>query len=404
MVKNDNALKILSLLIAIFLWLYVIGEVNPTVTQTIENIPVSLLNENTLEQRDLAIDGDVENLTVDIVVEGTRGDLNRLDRDEIKATADIFGYEKGLNHVPVQVDVPENLKLTKIKTPKLEILLEDLVSVYKEIRVNFTGKMKSGTEAGDVSVSPAEIEVKGAQNAVNSVESVQVEVNASEVTDEHRTFTAEPSAISKEGNPVYGVSLSAENIEIETVLYHTKTVTLTVDVKGRVPERYELEDISVPDEITIKGTKKALTQISSVEAESVDLSKVTASTSLAVKPKLPEGVEVSEESQNDKVEIKIRGLSTGRLKLSTADCVFNHLDENLKAHVNTAQLLVAFIGQKQLVEHADQKDFVLSVDLRGLGEGKHLVSPKVTPVTKNMKFRKITVKPRKVEVTITKES
>lgn len=404
MVKNDNVLKILSLLIAIFLWLYVIGEVNPTVTQTIENIPVSLLNENTLEQRDLAIDGDVENLTVDIVVEGSRGDLNRLDREEIKATADIFGYEKGLNHVPVQVDVPENLKLTKIKTPKLEILLEDLVSVYKEIRVSFAGKLKSGTEAGDVSVSPAEIEVKGAKNAVNEVDSVQVEIDASELTDERRTFTAEPAALSQDGNPVYGVSLSAENIEVETVLYHTKTVPLEVEVKGAVPEKYELEDISLPNEITIKGSQKALQKIDSVEAEPVDLSKVTASTSLAVKPKLPKGVEVAEESQGDKIEIKMRGLYTGRLKLSTADCVFNHLDENLKAHVNTAQLSIAFIGPERLVKNADQKDFVFSVDLKGLKEGKHLVTPKVAPVTKNKKFRKIAVNPKKVEVTIAEDS
>ena len=36
MLKNNTVLKILSLLIAMGLWFYVIGEVNPTVVQTIE--------------------------------------------------------------------------------------------------------------------------------------------------------------------------------------------------------------------------------------------------------------------------------------------------------------------------------------------------------------------------------
>lgn len=403
MLKNNTVLKILSILIAIFLWFYVIGEVNPTVTQTVENIPVELLNENTLEQRDLAIDRDT-NLTVDIVLEGKRADLNRLDKSEIRATADLFGYEKGVNYVPVQVEIPENFKLEKIKTPKIEITLEDLVSVYKKISVNFTGKMEEGTEAGAVSANPAEIEVKGTKSAVDFIKNVQVEIKASEVTDEQRTFTVEPIAINEVGTPVYNVDLSAENVEVEAMLYHIKTVPLNVEIEGVVPEGYELEDISVPEEITIKGPKKDLEKISSVKAENVNLSKVTASTSLAIQPKLPEGVEVAEESQKDRIEVKIRGLYTGRLKLPTSDCIFNHLDKNLKAYVNTAELLVVFTGPEQLVKHSDKEDFVLSVDLKGLGKGKHVVNAKVAPVTTKKKFRSITISPKKVEVTITEES
>ena len=55
MLRNNMVLKIISLLIAIFLWVYVMGEVDPTATQTIRDIPVSLLNEDWLEDNELAI-------------------------------------------------------------------------------------------------------------------------------------------------------------------------------------------------------------------------------------------------------------------------------------------------------------------------------------------------------------
>lgn len=402
MLKNNTVLKILSLLIAMGLWFYVIGEVNPTVVQTIENIPVQLLNENTLEERDLAVRGS-DNFTVDVVLEGRRGDLNRLDPDEIKASADIFGYERGENYVPVQVEVPENVMLKKIKTPKIQIVLEELISVYKEIAVKFNGKTKRGTEAGQVTTNPAEIEVKGAKSAVNAVESVQAEIDASEITDKLRTFTAEPVAISRNGNPVYDVDLSAESVEVETILYHTKTVPLKVEIKGSVPEKYEVEDITVPEEITIKGSKYDLSKIKEVTAEPVELKKITASTRIPVRPKLPPDVTVASDSEDQTIDIKIRGLASKTIRLSTADCIFNHLGQGLSAHVSTGQIFLTITGSEELIEAATEEDFTLSVDLKGLKEGKHTVDAKAAPAETDKRYKSIRIKPKTLQVTITAE-
>ena len=183
--RNNTVLKILSLLIAIVLWMYVMGEVNPTITRTIENIPVELLNKNTLEQRELAIKNPA-GFTADIIVEGKRADINSLEREKIKATADLFGYEEGENYVPVQLEVPDNIKLREIKTPKIQVTLEKLTSVYKAVTVDFTGRTEDGTQPGNVEVSPAEVEVKGGKSAVDAVERVEARVAAEEIGNELR--------------------------------------------------------------------------------------------------------------------------------------------------------------------------------------------------------------------------
>ena len=54
MLENKNVLKVLSLLLAIVLWAFVLGEVNPTVKKTITNIPVEFTNVEQLESIRLA--------------------------------------------------------------------------------------------------------------------------------------------------------------------------------------------------------------------------------------------------------------------------------------------------------------------------------------------------------------
>lgn len=396
MLKNNTVLKILSLLIAMFLWFYVMGEINPTTTQTIENVPVKLLNENTLKQRDLAIQGS-SGFTVSIVVEGKRAELNRMDKDKIKATADVFGYEKGENYVPVVVEVPDNVTLKEIKTPKILVNLEELISVYKKISVKFTGSTAPGTEPGNVTTNPAEIEVKGARSVVNSVDSVRAEVKASEVSDEMQTFNATPIAINQRGDPVYDVTLSAGSVEVQAALLYTKKVPLKVEIKGSVPAEYQVTDIYVPDEISIRGPKDAVEGIARVTAEPVDISKVTASTTLAIHPRLPRGVEVADTSRKIGIGIKIKGLSTKTVHLSTKNCQLKNLQDGLTAYVNTAEVAVTVTGPESLVKDINADDFSLSMDLRGMKEGNHTAGIRVTS---KQEFNSMVIKPEMVEITI----
>lgn len=305
MLKNNTVLKILSVLIAICLWMYVMGSVNPVITQTVENIPVELLSEDTLEQRGLAVRGNT-GFSVDIVVEGKRSTLHELDKNKIKATVDLFGYEEGQNSVPVQVEVPEGIGLKEVKTPRIEITVDELISAYKKVEVRFTGKYESGTEPGILATSPAEIEVKGPKTLVDAVETVQAKVNAGELTSESQTFQSKLRALDKDGEQVYDVTLSAETAEVDAVLYRTKTVPLEVKVIGNLPRDYELTEWFVPGEITICGSKEDLEDIEKLETEPVDMSQIKNSTTLELTPDFPDGVQLSTGSKKPVAEIQIK--------------------------------------------------------------------------------------------------
>ena len=96
MIRNKNVLRLLSVVLALFLWFYVVAVENPYSERKITKIPIQFVNHEELESRGLAIDySDVQ--TMDVVISGSRSDVMKVRADEITATVDLTGYEKGKN-------------------------------------------------------------------------------------------------------------------------------------------------------------------------------------------------------------------------------------------------------------------------------------------------------------------
>ena len=49
--KNNLSLKIISVIVAIILWLYAVSELNPETTKTITDVPVEVINMDALNEK-----------------------------------------------------------------------------------------------------------------------------------------------------------------------------------------------------------------------------------------------------------------------------------------------------------------------------------------------------------------
>lgn len=108
MLKNKKLQAILSLLIAVALWMYVMGTVDPTVTTAVRGIPVEKTNEKVL--KDLGMSATlVEPETVDIVIKGARSDVNEAKKSEIEATVDVSNCEYGENEARIKIEFPDKI-------------------------------------------------------------------------------------------------------------------------------------------------------------------------------------------------------------------------------------------------------------------------------------------------------
>ena len=80
--KNNNKIKIISLLSAILLWLYVMVFVDPSESKLYENVPVTISNMRDLNDKDLVIYPEIK-LTADIYVSGKLSDIQKTKKENI---------------------------------------------------------------------------------------------------------------------------------------------------------------------------------------------------------------------------------------------------------------------------------------------------------------------------------
>lgn len=108
------SLVVISLGIAIILWLYVMGEVNYLMSnQRFNNIPVTIENMEILEEKGLVLTEDT-NYTVGIRVYGRTSSMYGL-KNKLSASIDVSGIEKRVYDAHVSISgLPDSIELNTI--------------------------------------------------------------------------------------------------------------------------------------------------------------------------------------------------------------------------------------------------------------------------------------------------
>lgn len=115
MLKSKKFQAILSLLIAIGLWMYVMGTVDPTVTTTIRDVTVEKINEDVLEDKGLSAELESPQV-VNIEIKGARSNVNEAKEGEIRATVDVSNCDYGENETEIKVRFPEGISGVKVES------------------------------------------------------------------------------------------------------------------------------------------------------------------------------------------------------------------------------------------------------------------------------------------------
>jgi len=137
--KNATA-KIISILFALVIWLYVMGEINPIITIEITNVPITILSENLILERGLVIKN-IENETTNIRLRGRLDYVTDITRDEVVLTADLRDLNLGRNNVQINDNLMDDIEVSLFPETLL-VELEEIIRVQKEIDLEITGDPK----------------------------------------------------------------------------------------------------------------------------------------------------------------------------------------------------------------------------------------------------------------------
>ena len=96
MLRNKKILMLISLLVAIGVWIYVMGNVDPVVRERIDGVQVELQGESTLTQAGLKATLKAPK-RVSVSIEGKRSQVNKVKKKGVEAFVDVSTCDYGRN-------------------------------------------------------------------------------------------------------------------------------------------------------------------------------------------------------------------------------------------------------------------------------------------------------------------
>ena len=137
MLKNKTVLKIVSLVIAIFLWIYVMGEVDPETKVKVYGIEVNYINTELLAENGLAVAED-EPVTINATIEGKRSDVNKGKKKGLTASVDVSRCKSGKNKAEITLDMPSGVVLDSISKDTADVDVEKIVWSEKPVEIKIS--------------------------------------------------------------------------------------------------------------------------------------------------------------------------------------------------------------------------------------------------------------------------
>ena len=395
MIRNKNVLRLLSVVLALFLWFYVVAVENPYSERKITKIPIQFVNHEELESRGLAIDySDVQ--TMDVVISGSRSDVMKVSSSDITATVDLTGYEKGKNYANITIKVPSKVELVDQRIQVIPITVEKLQTAKKKVNIQFTGTASKEKEAKLFAQDIEQVKVSGAQSQVAKVSKVFADLDVSKLTDNSKKYSLKIYAADAKGKEITGVELSHTKVGVQAGLYSIKAVPLSLDLKGEPRAEYRVSALDAPKTVKIAGFADELEKIDKLVSNPIYLSDLTESKKIPIEITLPEGVELAEQDAVV-LDVKIKGLESKEFAILSSNVSIRGLATGKNATVENATLKVKAYVKDASASSISTDDIALYVDLAGLENGEHKVKVRAEQVDG---IGDVSVEPQEVTVKI----
>ena len=168
---EDWSLKLLSLAIAIILWLLVTGQNQPVTAHV--NVQLNFIRPQSLE-----ISNDPPR-TVDVTLTGSRNKLDDLTSLDLVATVDISDQRAGERILRLadkaQITLPQGIKVDGFQPSAIPIRLEEIVDRQLAVEPKLEGKPADGFEVYSVYPNKSSVVVRGPESRVNALQKVATE-------------------------------------------------------------------------------------------------------------------------------------------------------------------------------------------------------------------------------------
>ena len=337
--------------------------------QTVEDVPVNIRIDND----SYVVSGVPE--VASVTLEGTRGTLTATAQQKnFDVYVDLEGLEEGKHTVDLQHSgIPDDLN-AYIEPKTIEVTIEERESEQFDVTVDpfNTDKLPDGYEIGEVQADPGQVTITSSKEVINQIAIVKVFVDVAEATESIDSREVPVKVYDANGNEL-SVLVEPESINASVEINNpSKTVPVSVETTGELPEGYSLSSISAnADEVEVSGTNEVLQNIEEVSTEAVDLSDITESGTVDVGLDLPDGASVPDSGAIE-ITVELEQTRTFEAVPINVENIGNGQDISFTEPENQ-EMDITVTGSQEDVSELSADDFNILIDAEGLEAGEHEV-------------------------------
>ena len=372
------AYALLSIVIAVGLWIYVITTVSPEWEETFYDIPVVLENESALHSRGLmTVSKDTPKVTLKL--RGNRSDLANLSRENITLVADLSKvYSTGEQRVSYDIFYPGNIPGNSIEVisqnpQEIALTVTERVSKDVPVEIDYDGAVPEGyqTDRENLTLDYRTIRVAGPASVINKITSARILVDLegqTETIDQPYLYTL----CDKNMQSVDAAQVNTDVTEVRLFLkiqrYKEIRLKLNIVEGGGATRKNTIIKMDMQT-IQVSGTERLLESLGNVlDLGEIRLYEYASDVVKELPIKLPEGVENLTGKDTVSVSLQFQGLTTRTIAVTNIEAI--NVPEGMEAKIIAQQLNVVVRGPKAQVDAMSADALTVYVDFSNAEVGQ----------------------------------
>ncbi len=371
--KSNKFIFVLSLFIAIVIWIFMSIDASIGTTRVITDIPISISLSDEAQESGLRIFSGAEE-TASVTVSGNRVSLGAISKEDILVTAESANTINTagtytLSLTPTKANVADQFTITTQPSPSV---ITVYVDYYREKEFNIVDQIVYQVEDNyyaSTTLSSKTVTVSGPQNEISKIASVSVSDRIQGILTSDVKTTLPIKLYDNSGYEISSnlLDLSINEVDASISVLPEKTVSLTPTL-NHLPSGINISNyVTVdPSEILIAGPKVILDNITQVSLDSIDFSKINnSSQSVEANVMLPEDCRNLSNRNTAKVTLDFSSMS--KKTVTVTNMTVEGLSSEYTSKVTTQSLDVTVIGPEDQLEGLDDSNIRAVIDTSTLG-------------------------------------
>lgn len=368
---------VISIFIAVVLWLYVTNVENPDVVVTIDRIPVTFVGEtDVLAQRGLMVTegGDA---TVDLRLQGKRNVLSQLDRKNIQIKVDLTQVTSvGGKDLAYEVVFPENVMTGSVSILSrssyyIGLTIGKLAEKTVELRGEFDGSVADGFVADEFEFNPETVQISGEEDLVAQVSYALVTLSREDI-NQTVSDVMNYSLIGYNGEVIDSKEIrrSPDSVQATLPIVVVKEVPLEVTfIESPGSSARDITYTISPATISISGEQDDIAGVNSINVATIDLSKILTSSNLLYNIPMPTGVKNLSGAAQATVHITMPDLPIQTYNATNIE--MTSIPSGYKAALVTKTVPVAIRGPREELDQIQPSSIRLVANLQDISATGH---------------------------------